>query len=173
MTIYPDVQVGDLVTADLLDSMQPVYVAKGSDEARTSTTTLADDAELIITLAASATYYVQMEVGCSADAAGDIKTAWNLSAGIDTTGGRRVEGPGSTSNDANSDNVTTRWGIHGFTTSITYGARTGAAGMHIRETAYVTTSTGGTITLQWAQATSSLTATTVSARSFIRAERIA
>lgn len=59
MTTYPDIEIGDLVTADLLDSMLPQLIRKGSDEsAPASTITVQDDDELFLAVAASATYFV-------------------------------------------------------------------------------------------------------------------
>jgi hypothetical protein len=171
-TKYPVYLTGMRLTADLLSSGQTIYVLKASDTSRASTTTLADDPELSISLEADATYFVMVEIRATADAAGDIKTAWNASAGVSTAGGRCVEGPGSTQSETNHDNISSKWGQHGFTTSITYGARPSSNGFHFREHAVVDTTTGGTITVQWAQAASSVTATVVSARSLIYAMRI-
>lgn len=169
---YPQIAAGDELTADLLMSMLPRIISKSVDEGRDTTTTLANDSELLMTLEANATYFVEFYLNCAALDAAKIKTAWSVPAGA--TGSRNVLGPGSTANQASMDNVSMRAGTHTFTTSVTYGTRNSAVnGFYVQETAVVVTSSSGTCALQWAQDASNATDTTIYARSLMRVTRIA
>ena len=172
MTVYPVISGGSQLTAALLTSMQEVFVVKAGDTPRASTTVLANDPDLSLPVPANSKWWVEMFIAASAVSAADIKTAWSVPAGA--TGNRRISGPGSTSNDALSDNVTSRWGVHGFTSAMVYGARSGGNQFQFQEICMVTVAgTAGNIVLQWAQQVSDATATTVYADSYIRARRVA
>lgn len=157
MAQYPTIAAGQRITAALLRSMMDDFVVKASNTERTSTTTLADDPELVTdTLVSGATYWIQFLMGCSANTTGDIKFAWNVPSG--STGLRRSNGPGSTASDSDADNVAGRFGIHGFTTAIPYsGVRNSANQFWVREEGLVTVGTAGTAAIQWAQNTSTAT----------------
>ena len=143
-------------------------IVKQSDTARTSTTTLAADPELVLPVVPGE-WYVEMELAVSANTSGDFKTDWTSPSG--TVGNRRCCGPGSGSADGGDDTLS-RWGVHGHGTAVAYGARSGTFQFFVREAAEVTITTAGNITLRWAQNTSNANATTVFNRSLIRAWRI-
>lgn len=169
---YPIWAAGDDITAAKLMEMIPRVISKSADEGRDTTTTLANDSELLMTLEANATYFVEFFINAAAIDAAKIKTAWTVPSGA--TGSRNVIGPGSTANQASMDNVSMRAGTHNFTTSVTYGTRNSAVnGFYIQETAVVVTTSSGTCALQWAQAASDGTDTTIYARSLMRATRLA
>ena len=57
MANYPDITVGDPVTADLLVSMLPQWARKSSDQSVTSSTTLVNDSELFLPMVTNASYF--------------------------------------------------------------------------------------------------------------------
>jgi hypothetical protein len=165
---------GQRFTAALAAQMQPDWYVKGTGTTRASTTTFADDPDLIVPVLANKVYLIEFWVKAAALAAADIKTIWNVPAG--TTGNRQVVGPGSTAADAGADNITSRWGVHAFATSIAYnGVRDSAANQFwFKEWAIVTVgATAGNIALQWAQVTSNATGSVVAAGSYARSTQTA
>lgn len=171
MSVYPALYAGQRITADLLRGMVPQFVYKTSDENRTNTATMADDAELFIDLEANATYRVEFIIHYSASAAGGFKTEWGTPAnssglkgawGVDTS-------PTSTSNPTGDG----RWGVHGFTTDIDYGTRNGSNQVMAWETGHIDTVDAGILVLRWAQSTSDASTTRVAQRSLLRVWRLA
>lgn len=59
MANYPDIGVGDLVTADLLISMLPQTARKSSDQSVTSSTVIVNDTELFLPMIANASYFYE------------------------------------------------------------------------------------------------------------------
>lgn len=173
MSTYPDIVAGQEITAELLRAMLPQTVWKTASTDRAATTTFADDEDLTMQLEASATYIVEFHLLYAALSAADFKTAWTVPSGAG--GNRSAMGPGSTAADADADNITMRSGVHNYTTSVTYsGVRNSATNLAIAvETATLTTSSAGTLALQWAQATSNATATRLATGSRLRVWRIA
>lgn len=173
--MYPTIAAGSRVTAGLLQSMQPLVAYKSADTLRASTTTLADDPDLTMQLAANATYLVEMRISfatITGTGAPLLKTAWDVPAGA--SGNRSAQGPGSAATDSNADNMATHAGIHAFNTTVTYGGRNSATSECIAiETGLITTASAGTLAFQWAQATSNATAVRVGAGSTLYAVRIA
>lgn len=169
---YPTWAAGDPISASMLNYTQGDVIVKTSATSRTTTTTLADDPDLTTTLDANATYLVEFFLHMVSPTGVLIKTAWTVPSGA--TGNRHVIGVGSSATDANSDNISSRSGVHGFTTSVTYGTR-GANTNQIGavETAIVTTTSSGTLAIQWAQVTSSATAAQMSAGACMRVKRVA
>jgi hypothetical protein len=170
---YPAIAGGDDITADLLASMLPMFTVKSSATTRTSTTTLADDPELTLTLAANAKYFVELFLCYGAINAEKFKTAWKVPSGV--TGTRFVMGPGSSANQGSMDNVSMRAGAHLFTTAVTYGTRDDNTGGCLAEekAVIITGASSGTFALQWAQATSGSTGTSLFESSFMRVTRLA
>lgn len=172
---YPPWAAGDPITASMLNYTQGDVIVKTVATSRASTTTLADDPDLTTTLDANATYLVEMIIHAVSAATGTplIKTAWTTPSGA--TGNRTSFGPGSAATDTNSDNISVHAGVHAFTTALTYGRRSTSDSVQISitETAIVTTTSSGTLAFQWAQATSSATASQVAAGSCMRVKRVA
>jgi hypothetical protein len=162
--------------------MVPQFIVKPSSVSITSSTSFAADADLVLPVEANATYYIEMWLKVAAGSTGDIKTMWTGPSG--SSGNRTVFGPGTgatvltttatTSSNPDADNTLVRLGVHGMGTSITYnGVRDGTNQFNINEVAYITIgATAGNITLNWAQATSNATATTVAGGSLIRGTRV-
>src|SRR3954462_15466322 len=59
MANYPDIGVGDLVTADLLISMLLQTARKSSDQSVTSSITLVNDSELFLPMVTNASYFYE------------------------------------------------------------------------------------------------------------------
>lgn len=146
----------------------PFMRAKASDETVTSSTTVQGDNELTMSLAGSSTYFVEFNLMFSALAAGDIKTQWAVPSGA--SGTRTCIGPGSTATVR--DNISGRFGSHSFSTDVAYGCESASLFSGAYEYAVVTTTTAGTLTLNWAQASSSATASTMRAGSTMRVTKL-
>lgn len=163
--------LGDVSFAGIGGEM---FAFKAADTNRASTTTFADDPDLQFTAVANAVYKVTFDVHYAALDAARIKTQWNVTA--TTTGVRSSVGPDQgVILSGTSSGGTGRWGVHAFTTASTYGTRdSGTNQCYMMEESVITVgATGGTIALQWAQATSNATATKVAAGSFMRVTRLA
>lgn len=171
MSTYPSITAGQEITSTLLTSMLPDIVYKTANEDRSATTTLADDTELTTTLEASAVYHVTFYLHYAALDAAKIKTAWTVPSGA--SGLRSATGAGSASTDATAA-TTSRFGVHAFTTTVTYGTRSSATNQCVAiEEGVVTTTSAGTLAIQWAQDASNATATRVGAGSSLHVRRIA
>ena len=124
-----------------------------------------------MTLDANATYFVEFFLYYSAINAEQFKTAWTVPSGV--TGNRAVIGAGSSANEGNLNNVSGRFGVHGFSTSVTYGTRNSSNQCFAYETSTLITTSSGTLAVQWAQATSGSTGTTLYNTSLMRVTRLA
>jgi len=154
-----------LAAADVNDWFVPVVAYKTSTTTRTSTTTLANDADLVIPVAASSYYKITGMLSYQAAATGVyLKWTFTLPAGADT-------------------------GIYGVTyynTSNTYvteiknWADTPQGGTPLANTGYPaiiegmvkTGGTAGNLTLQWAQGVSSGSGTSLNAKSHLMAQKV-
>ena len=174
MSNYPTIGVGTRVTSTLLTSMQPNWYLKAANTTRTSTTTVADDPDLSVAVEANGIYYVKFEIKFEGLAAADFKTQWSVPSGA--TGNRNVNGPGSTAADSNADNLSSKWGVHGLATAVTYNCARDSASLQqwCQEWAVITVgATAGNVSLAWAQGTSNATGTVVVAGSLATTWRIA
>ena len=163
----PVFTVGEVLTASLVNNwLAPLAAAKTSDESVTSSTTLQNDNELAVAAAANCTYAVTCFVKYDGGTLGssDLKAAFTVPAGATFLW--------AVSNKDTSGNPN----VGGFLTTGAVAA--GTAGLGTFRTLVVTgtlavSSTAGNLQLQWAQQTSSGTATTVYANSWLLAQRIA
>lgn len=175
MALYPSILAGQRITASLLQAMLPLIAYKTANTDRSATTTLTDDPDMTVQLAANAVYRVEMRIyyaTTTGTGAPLFKTAWDVPSGA--TGNRSAQGPGSNAVDPGADNIAVHSGVHAFATTVTYGGRASAVNQCVAiETATITTTNAGTLALQWAQATSSATAVRVAAGSVLTAHRIA
>jgi len=175
MAKYPQILAGQRITSTMLRDMLPEVIVKPSTTARASTTTLANDPDLQMTLSANAMYFVEFEILAAATNTADFKTEWTVPSG--STGLKAVLGPSSSaSTQSTADPTTVRMGCHQFGTDIVYaGVRDdNSLAFYCREWGVVTTSsTGGTLALAWAQGTSNATATQVFGGSVMRVRRVA
>lgn len=176
MTLYqfPAITAGDRVVTSTLTNLETMYVVKGTNTSRTNNT-LADDPDLTFPLVANGIYLIEWTVyydGLSG-ANGNINTQWTTPSG--SSGLKAVLGPGSTAVDASADNISARFGVHGYATTITYScARNGTNQQAFYENSVLTMgTTAGSATLKWAQATTNATAVVVTGNSWGRAARLA
>ena len=78
MSRYPSIYAGQRLTGTLLQSMMPDIIVKNTNEDRPSTTTLANDTDLVATLEANAVYHVVMYVHFAALDAAGFQTQWAI-----------------------------------------------------------------------------------------------
>jgi hypothetical protein len=168
---YPAIPAGVRLTTLLLSSMLPFWVRKAGDTNRNTTTVLAADPDLQIALEANATYRVTMIIHYSAGSAGGFKTQWSVPSGA--TGLRSCWGVGTSPTSTTDPQGDGRWGIHGFTTDVSYGTRNSTNQVMCKEEGDITTTTAGTLALMWAQTASSATDTRVAGRSYLEIRRLA
>lgn len=180
---YPTVAGGQRITGALLRSMLPLTARKTADTPRTATTTATADPHLTFEVEANATYIWTGWVKYDADIAGDFLLDFTVPSGAlgEWTGsgaGNPVTGSSATPT-LRIDTV----GVNGYfvrtessdvSQSRTYGGL--GAGQYltvIMDGTLRVGSTGGTFSLDWAQGTSSATATTVYTDSWIKLQRTA
>ncbi|MGW7424431.1 hypothetical protein ACWGJB_31120 [Streptomyces sp. NPDC054813] len=151
----------------------PTEIYKQNDFTMTSTTTFASDPELQMTLAANSTYRVEFYLHYAALDAARLKTQWLVPASA--SGNRSALGPDlGQILSSTSSGGTGRFGVHTFTTAVTYGTRDSASSqcVAIEEGTVTTGASGGTLAIQAAQATSNATASKIAAGSFMRVRLI-
>lgn len=91
----------------------------------------------------------------------------------DAIGLKGVQGPASTATDSGADDINMRAGSHGYGTAVVYSRRNVFSNLvYAVETGTVSTVTGGTCALSWAQNASNATAARVGLGSWMRATRI-
>lgn len=169
--------VGEVVTAaqmnaEIRDQFNSLIagqltVVKSANTARTSTTTLAADPHLALSVAASATYLLDGFIDYDgAFGAGGLKIDFTLPASATLRWGPLGNVVADTTQKYTSNTVST-----GSLPVGTYGTGGNHTGATLR--GYLTVAgTAGTVTLRWAQDTSNATATTVYAGSWMRLLRM-
>lgn len=170
MAKYPTFLAGQTLTAALLTASQPDIVVKASTESVTSSTTFQNDDELLLSVEANATYAVELFLVHSSATAGDIKIQFTGPSGATFTWGAHGAEVGTTSSGAVTEVVMSSRTISEVV-QLGGGASTGTIAF-VRGT-LITSATAGTLTLQWAQVTSSASASQVRAGSFLKARRTA
>lgn len=168
MPTFPNVLAGQRITAGLLNSMLPLTVVKAADESVTSSTALQDDNELVLPLAtAGATYdfscYLDYEG--AAIGTGDLKITWTLPAGATLRYQMPSLGAGGATNEQNTY-------VAGSVPALGTKGAGNLCGATLTGTLVVAATTGN-LRLQWAQNTSSVTATIVHAQSSLTLLRTA
>lgn len=154
--------------SDNFTTVSEIRIMKVNATTRISNTTLANDPDLYVDLPAGK-YYLEFCAIFTSPATADVKTAWSVPG--DAVGTRQATGPGSSSTDA-SDNSTSRWGGHDFPTTLAYGARSSYNFFYLREWSSINVPTGGRVSFQWAQNTSTATNTICNYGSAVLASRI-
>lgn len=167
---YPDIAAGEDITAGLLASMLPVIVSKAATEPLTASTTMQNDDELFASVAANATYSVMLHLFHDADTTGDIKIGWSGPTGATMNWGAVVAHVNETSSGTVTA-VSMQTRIISETQDIGGGASTGT--YSVVHGTLITSSTAGTLNFQWAQRSSSATATNVRAGSLLTLHRSA
>lgn len=180
---YPQPAGGQRLTADLLRSMLPVFARKTSDTPRSATTAATADPHLQVEAVANAVYALDGWIKYDGDNAGDLKlqmTAPSGALGEWTSWGVGNNVVGSSSVPALQLNTqgATGYLIRTETVDINVSRNHGALGAGIGLTLLFQgtvrmSTTPGTVSLDWAQATSAVTATTLFTDSWLRAQRLA
>ncbi len=149
---------GQILTADELNAALPIPPAvKSADETVTSSTVLQNDDHLLVAVAANTTYLLELDFVFSANASGDLKTTFTVPSG--TTGALNMTSDAGTST-----------GVSMTSTAVWDG--TGADEQARIFGRVVTSSTAGTIRLQWAQNASFGTGTIIRNGSSLKIFRI-
>lgn len=162
----PTWSVGQVLTAsDVNTWFVPVAATKTADQSVTSSTVLVNDSELLVPVAANATYAFDAWLDFIALAGADIKWTWTVPAGTGLTySAQHNEGGGTGYNNSqvvyvNSDTVPAA----GASPTVTAATMRGTL---------VTGSSSGTLQLKWAQGASSASATHVRSPSSLELRRI-
>lgn len=130
------------------------FAYKTSTEPVTASTTLQNDDDLHVSVAASTVYEVTLVLFYDGDAAGDLKIGWTYPAS--TTGTFAAMALGSTA-AASTDDYTAAFDI--ASTANIGAIATGTTTTAVVKGLIVVASTAGTLTLQWSQLASNGTAT--------------
>lgn len=160
----------------LITEVRPVAALKGTSENVTSSTTLQNDDELLLSVEASVSYLLEGLILYSGDGSNDIKLAFTFPTGA------TVHWSGIGAHTAWTGNVAQVEAEFGAvqnatsspTSSVGFGNHTSASvifGIHLKGSVVVGAN-AGTLQLQWAQNGSTGNATTVRAGSWIRLTRI-
>jgi hypothetical protein len=145
------------------------YVRKTATESVTSSTALQDDDHLTVTVEANAHYVLDSTLFFDGATAGDFKMLWVAPAGAAMPWG--VAAPVTTAVGFN-DDQTAGFDLTG--TGVTFGALgTGTTAAALISGLLVVGGTAGTLKLQWAQGTSSGTATRLFINSYLSLRRVA
>lgn len=174
MAQYPIIPAGSRITSGLLMSMLPQVMYKAANTDRSATTAFTDDPDLTVALEANAVYHASFYLHYAGLDAARFKTIW--SAPVGASGLRSCVGPDQgVVLSSTSTGGTGRWGVHAFTTSVTYGTRDPSATNQAfaLEEGVITTTSAGTLALQWAQVTSNATASRLGAGSTLHLRRLA
>lgn len=157
-------EFASLLTA--ITELRPVEAYKTLDQSVTSSTTLADDGELFVSVAASCRYEVYARVKYTAATAGDLKLGWSGPSGATLIW--NMGGPASGVTDATGSPY---WGANTLAGTDIVGG-TGTDLICQPSGILVTSTTAGTLRLRFAQGTSSATATTIYAGSSLVLRRL-
>jgi hypothetical protein len=154
-----------LAAADVNSWFVPLFVSKPANTSRTSNVTLANDPDLVLPVAAGATYQFNGMLDYEADVTGDLRFTLVAPAASTLLFGF--------SGFTGADNATFNGGnASGGTGLIIGGGGAGVARSVFISGVLITTSTAGNLTLQWAQSVSSGTATIMHANSYLTARRV-
>lgn len=157
----------DLSDSDVNNWLRPTTAVKTADTGRTSTTALVNDPDLVLAVSANATYRVLCYLNFDGGnlGASDLKVQWS----VPSTATFRYQCEGAGTGGGYIGQVT-RFGSDIYAIG-TLGAGNPCAAMMTGSLKVL--ANAGSIQLLWAQNTSSGTATTMRAQSFIEMQRIA
>lgn len=171
--VYPPITAGQRITAALLNSMQPLYVQKPSDQSVTNSTVNVNDTALLLALEANATYVVSGILSYSAHQDGDIRMGWTVPSGGTFQWLCHAQNAGGTTGI--STGVVVDMQNAGAGTFPLGGADTSNATVMtgLLSGRIVTSATAGNLQLNWAQRVSHATASIMRAGSWVLAQRVA
>ncbi|MDG4535336.1 hypothetical protein [Streptomyces sp. AV19] len=168
---YPTFLAGQRLTAALLASAQPMVVRKTADTSRASTATPTADPHLTFSVEANAVYVWHGFIKYFADPTPDLQV--NFTAPTGSLGEWHQIAAGSGTTTGTTAGYSVRMDSNDVTSGRNfYGTSDTDMGAVIHGTLRVG-STAGTFALQWAQASSSATATILYTDSYIWMQRIA
>lgn len=153
-------------TALASDLSRVRVIKKAAGESVTSSTTIQDDDDFVVTLDAGKVYRIELYASISGATGGDFRVAWGVTGGVAQYTGRHVQAAATATTDTL--NTSIRTSVHNLSTEIIAG--TEATGGSHQESFLVETFTAGasgTLRLRWAQGTSNATATTLGTSSFM------
>ena len=163
-TQYPSYLAGQAITAAWLLAGLPINAWKASDTSRASTTTLTADPDLVIAVPASGTYFFNGYLNYEGGTGGSS----DLNIEFSSVGTLRYhmpyEGAGGSANVGNTNSGGTQVAMRSQGAGVLCGAQIAGS---------IITPSSGSITLLWAQNTSSATATIMHAGSWIAIRRVA
>lgn len=156
----------DLLAADVNSWFVPLAAVKSANESVTSSTLLQNDNELLLPVAASATYEWELfaDYDGGTQGAADLQWGWAVPAGASMDYTAAYLGTAGTAQVGQQ-----------FTAASTPAAGTNGAGSHraVRLSGIIAVSTtAGNMQWKWAQNTSNATATTVYPNSYLTAVRV-
>lgn len=173
MPRYPEIRAGQRITGEMLTGLQFEEIVKQAATIRAGTTTLDTDPDLAFNLEPNATYHAEFFIQYLTDGTAKIKIAWETPSGA-TGLRRRIGGDGGeTASSGGGTFPSMALGPHSFASEVQYGPRSGNGQSWAYESGTITTSSGGTLALSWAQVTSTGFSTEVSADSYARIKRVA
>lgn len=162
MTFTTLPSAGQVLTAAtlsaLITELRPLWVRKLSDESISSNAVLQDDDELVLPVAANTVYEMDCFVRYSSGTTPDIKFAWTFPAGaLMRYSGIVYPVAGATT-------------IFQFVQTDTIGCEGSTSGPGVARFAgtVITSATSGSLRLQWAQNTSTASATIVQQHSYLK-----
>jgi hypothetical protein len=163
----PTWSVGQVLTAaDVNNWFVPLAAYRTSSQSVTSSTTLVNDNQLFVTVAANAVYYLQLGLNYTAATAGDLAGGWALPSGASIT--NTVSMSLLSTAAGYGDDATSGGGSTVVAGGVGSGTNAGAKSDWILTTG----GSSGTCQFQWAQLASFATATSVVAASFLILQRI-
>jgi hypothetical protein len=180
---YPPLAGGQRITGTLMRSMLPQTVRKTADTARSATTSRVADPHLAFDVVANAVYIFDGWAKYDGDNAADISLQLTVPSGalgevMPLGAGNSVISatsvPALTVNTGSSQGYMTRMESLDINSARTFGALGVGSTLGVLFAGTVrVSSTPGTVSIDWAQAASSATATTVYTDGWLRFQRIA
>lgn len=177
MAKFPNWGVGTDGSATNLANGIPNIVTKVSTNTITSNTTLANDSELTNISLAVGTWEIEVLIWVTGAAAGagNLKTAWNFATGTLTgTPNRDCDGPSATSTAAPTALVSLQKQAGTYSSANTYGLGSTTVIHKIMESCpNFVVATVGTLSIQFAQGTSTATSTVIQPGTRVKCRQIA
>jgi hypothetical protein len=143
------------IDTDVTNLPKPGFKQKPLAESVTSSIALQNDDDIFFSLGVGS-WRLELFALVSGAVGGDVRMAWTFTGSEAGNSARACFGPGPTSTDVTDG--TYRSSGHGFATPVIYGTAAGA-NAYVHEDISITVTVAGTFQLQWAQGTSSATAT--------------
>ncbi len=167
MSKYPALRVGQRWTADLASSMLPDYAYKTGTTARTSTTTLASDPDLQLSVTSDALYEMKLSAQFTGPDTADLAIGWTGPSGAGMQWDIQTLGTGA------AGYATDISGAYALGSTLAIGLLNSTAAPVVCTGFLDTAGTAGTLAFRWAQSVSNASAVTALAGSFLRLRRIA